>query len=123
MTVHFYLSLLPEALIVSMLTPEEFGTYYAVGSAKKSRGQAMFFEVDPSFRHPYFKIDDAVARCVPHDDGTPKRSIYVSVYRVLEHMDINALQELYLTTQDGRTLGLKSSTHQPASAEGLHLYQ
>jgi len=123
MTVHFYLSLLPEALIVSMLTPEEFGTYYAVGSAKKSRGQAMFFEVDPSFRHPYFKIDDAVARCVPHDDGTPKRSIYVSVYRVLEHMDINALQELYLTTQDGRTLGLKSSTHLPASAEGLHLYQ
>lgn len=123
MTVHFYLSLLPEALIVSMLTPEEFGTYYAVGSAKKSRGQAMFFEVDPSFRHPYFKIDDAVARCVPHDDGTPKRSIYVSVYRVLEHMDINALQELYLTTQDGRTLGLKSSTQLPASAEGLHLYQ
>ena len=123
MTVHFYLSLLPEALIVSMLTPEEFGTYYAVGSAKKSRGQAMFFEVDPSFRHPYFKIDDAVARCVPHDDGTPKRSIYVSVYRVLEHMDINALQELYLTTQDGRTLGLKSSTTLPASAEGLHLYQ
>lgn len=123
MTVHFYLSLLPEALIVSMLTPEEFGTYYAVGSAKKSRGQAMFFEVDPNFRHPYFKIDDAVARCVPHDDGTPKRSIYVSVYRVLEHMDINALQELYLTTQDGRTLGLKSSTELPTSVEGLHLYQ
>jgi len=42
MTTHFYLSLLPEALIVSMLDPEEFGTYYAVGSAKKSRGQAMF---------------------------------------------------------------------------------
>ena len=123
MTVHLYLSLLPEALIVSMLSPEEFGTYYAVGSAKKSRGQAMFFEVDPNFRHPYFKIEDAVARCVPHDDGTPKRSIYVSVYRVLEHMDINALQELYLTTQDGRTLGLQSSTALPASAEALHLYQ
>ncbi len=123
MTVHFYLSLLPEALIVSMLSPEEFGTYYAVGSAKKSRGQAMFFEIDPNFRNPYFKIDEAVSRCVPHDDGTPKRSIYVSVYRVLEHIDLTALKELYLTTQDGRTLGLSPSDQIPSSTEGLHLYQ
>ena len=42
MTIHFYLSLIPEALIASMLSPEEFGNYYAVGSKKKSRGQAMF---------------------------------------------------------------------------------
>lgn len=42
MAIHLYLSLLPEALIASMLSPEDFGTYYAVGSAKKSRGQAMF---------------------------------------------------------------------------------
>jgi hypothetical protein len=26
-TVHFYLSLIPEALIASMLSPEEFGSY------------------------------------------------------------------------------------------------
>ena len=123
MAIHFYLSLLPEALIVSMLSPEEFGTYYAVGSAKKSRGQAMFFEVDSNFRHPYFKIDQAIARCVPHEDGTPKRSIYVSVYRVLEHIDLNALQDLYLVTQDGRTLALKSSAEIPTSDEALHLYQ
>ncbi len=44
MTVHLYLSMLPEALIASMLSPEEFGIYYAVGSQKKSRGQAIFFE-------------------------------------------------------------------------------
>ena len=94
MTTHFYLSLLPEALIVSMLDPEEFGTYYAVGSAKKSRGQAMFFEVAPTFRHPYFRIEEALKRCVPHEDGSPKASIYVSVYRVLEHVDIDALMSL-----------------------------
>ncbi len=123
MTTHFYLSLLPEALIVSMLDPEEFGTYYAVGSAKKSRGQAIFFEVDPTFRHPYFRIDEALKRCVPHEDGSPKASIYVSVYRVLEHVDIDALMDLYLTTQDGRTLGLKSSDQLPPADEGLHLYQ
>ena len=35
--IHLYLSLIPEALIASMLTPEEFGVYYAVGTANKSR--------------------------------------------------------------------------------------
>ena len=123
METHFYLSLLPEALIVSMLSPEEFGSYYAVGSAKKSRGQAMFFEVDPSYRNPYFHTEEALKRCVPHEDGRPKASIYVSVYRVLEHIDPAALMDLHLTTQDGRTLALKASDNLPAGEDGLHLYQ
>lgn len=123
MTIYLYLSLLPEALIASMLSPEEFGTYYAVGSVKKSRGQAMFFEVDPTFRDPYFRVDDAYARCVPHEDGSLKASVYISVYRVLEHMDFNALKHLYLTTMDGRTLELSPSNEIPNSGEQLHLYQ
>jgi len=86
MTTHFYLSLLPEALIVSMLDPEDFGTYYAVGSAKNLAGEAMFYEVDPTFRHPYFRIDEALQALCAHEDGSPKASIYVSVYRVLEHI-------------------------------------
>jgi len=59
MAIHLYLSLFPEALIASMLSPEDFGTYYALGSAKKSRGQAIFFEVDPDYRHSHFKIDES----------------------------------------------------------------
>ena len=47
MKIHLYLSLNPEALIASHLAPEEFGAYLAVGTQKYSRGQAMFFEVDP----------------------------------------------------------------------------
>ena len=31
MSVHLYLSLIPEALIASMLPPEEFVQYYATG--------------------------------------------------------------------------------------------
>ncbi|MCX7683284.1 MAG: hypothetical protein N2508_15185 [Anaerolineae bacterium] len=123
MTVHLYLSLIPEALIASMLDPEEFGAYYAVGSAKKSRGQAIFFEVDPSFRHEYFDIDEGIRRCVPHEDGTPKASIYISVYRVLEHVSLDAIMKLYLVTQDGRTLGLDSSEELPEETGKLHLYQ
>ena len=123
MAVHLYLSLIPEALIASMLTPEEFGVYYAVGTTKKSRGQAIFFEIDPDFRHDYFDIEEGIRRCVPHEDGTPKRSIYISVYRALEHVSLKAVQKLYLVTQDGRTLGLEPSEGLPEETDGLHLYQ
>ena len=61
MTVHLYLSLIPEALIASMLPPEEFGVYYTVGYTKKTSGQAMFVELDPDFRHDFFRIDAGLA--------------------------------------------------------------
>ena len=123
MTVHLYLSLIPEALIASMLTPEEFGVYYAVGSQKKSRGQAIFFEIDPSFRSDFFDVQTAVERCVPHEDGSAKQSVYVSVYRVLENIPMDAIQNMYLTTSDGRTLALEKSKALPADGDGLHLYR
>jgi len=113
----------PEALIASMLAPEDFGVYYAVGSQKKARGQAIFFEVDPNFRNKELNIEEGFRRCVPHEDGSPKRSIYISVYRVLEHVDLKAVGSLYLTTQDGRTLGIDQSKDVPSNGTGLHLYQ
>ena len=61
MDVHLYFSLIPEALIASMLPPERFGQYYATGHKFKSKGQALFFEIDPDFRHEYFEIDQAYA--------------------------------------------------------------
>ncbi len=123
MTVYLYLSLIPEALIASMLTPEEFGAYYAVGSKKKSSGQAIFFEVNPDFRSKYFRVQEGLSRCTPHEDGTPKASIYISVYRVLEHVPIQELGQLFITTPDGRTLGLKHSDDLPSNDDGLHLYK
>jgi hypothetical protein len=122
-SVHLYLSLIPEALIASMLSPEEFGIYYAVGSKKKSSGQAIFFEVNPDFRSKYFRIQEGLSRCVAHEDGTPKSSIYISVYRVAEHVPISELGKLYLVTQDGRTLGLDYSEDIPSNENGLHLYK
>jgi hypothetical protein len=126
--------MIPEALIASMLTPQEFGVYYAVGSAKKARGQAIFFELDPDFRHDYFPIEEGISRCVPHEDGSSKRSIYISVYRVLEHVPLDVIRGLYLVTQDGRVLELESSEaflddlvqsgcKRGEATEGLHLYQ
>ena len=121
MTMHLYFSLIPEALIASMLTPEQFGQYYATGHKYKSKGQAIFFEVDPTFRHEFFNIDEGLARCIPHPDGTPKNSVYISVYRVLEHIPVSALGKLYLTTAYGHTLGLDPGKITPREGPGLHL--
>ena len=88
MSLHLYFSLIPEALIASMLPPEEFGQYYATGHKFKSKGQALFFEIDPTYRHEYFDIDGCYARCVPKASGAPKNSIYVSMYRVMEHLTV-----------------------------------
>lgn len=123
MTVHLYMSLVPEALIASMLSPEEFGVYYAVGTKKKARGRAIFCELDPDFRHDFFRIEEGIDRCVPHEDGTPKASIYISVYRVLEHVDLDAILKLYLVTQDGRVLALDPDKAYPDDPDSLHLYQ
>ena len=123
MGTHLYLSMIPEALIASMLTPEEFGVYYAVGTEKKSRGQALFFEIDPDFRHADLPIDQGIKRCVPHEDGSPKRSVYITVYRALERISLDAIRKLYLVTQDGRILGLEPEAKIPSDPAGLHLYQ
>ncbi len=123
MTVHLYLSLIPEALIASMLPPEEFGQYYATGHQYKSKGQAIFFEIDPSFRNEFFNIDDAFARCVPHPDGKPKNSVYVSVYRVLEHIPVSVIGKLYLSTAYGQTLALSRNDSARIETGTLHMYQ
>jgi hypothetical protein len=123
MTVHLYMSLIPEALIASMLPPEEFGTYYSVGSKKKTRGQAMFIELNPDFRHEYFDIEQGIARCVPHHDGSPKKSVYIATYRVLEHVPLTDVKTLYLVTKFGETLPLKRSYDYPSKEAGLYMYQ
>ena len=121
MNYHLYLTLIPEALIASMLNPEEFASYYAVGERGKSNGQVLFIEIDPSFRNDFFQVDKGIARCVPTEDGLPKSSVYISIYRVLEHIPISAMGSLYYVTRDGRAL---KADKIPATnnESGLHLY-
>ena len=118
-----YYSLIPEALIASMLPPEKFGQYYATGHKFKSKGQAVFFEIDPNYRHPYFDIDGCYKRCVSKADGSPKNSIYVSMYRVTEHLTVSVLGKMYLTTAMGETLGLSRGDTLPKVEPELHMYQ
>jgi hypothetical protein len=106
-----------------MLNPEEFGNYYALGSHKRSRGQAIFFEIDPDKAGDALNRADAEARCVPHEDGSPRKSSYLKIYRALESLPTEALSTLYLTTDDGRTLALNPGEYTAEEDRPLHLYQ
>ncbi len=117
-----YLSATPESLVASHLPPVEFGNYLAVGTKKRTRGQALFFELDPE------KMKDLPTgylekRLVPYENGEPKRSLYLSIYRVFEHTPLEALKSLYLVTDDGKVLELISRTFKPLEQDAVHLYQ
>lgn len=123
---YLYLSLFPEALVASQLPPEAFGTYYAVGDRKRSRGQALYFEVDPARCGAAIDLRLMDERCVPEPDGTLKRSVYLAIYRVLERVPVEALGRLYLATDDGRVLALSEAplpAPDPSAPPALHLYQ
>jgi len=123
MAVHLYLSMIPEALIASMLPPMEFGIYYAVGTEKKSRGQAQFFSVQRNFSSDYFPMSEIESRCVPHPNGEPKHSVYLSVYRVLEHVPLSSIGNLYLATRDGRVLEIAPTRDIPPFPKEYRMYQ
>jgi len=122
---HIYLSATPEALIASMLPPLEFGEYLSTGTKKQNRGQAIFFEVDLAQIESLIDMESLNKRCVPHPDGKPKNSVYLSVYRVLEKIPLAALMSLYLTSDNGYTLELKKHSYDSAkkTKSQLHLYQ
>ena len=121
---YLYLSLIPESLVASMLPPAEFGAYMATGTLKRPHGQSMFFQVKPDARLDGFDLAAAEQRCVPHDDGRPKHSVYLGVYRVLERVPREALGDLYLTTAHGKVLAISpADAAGPERAAGYHLYQ
>ncbi|MFP4364887.1 MAG: hypothetical protein ACLFR1_13575 [Spirochaetia bacterium] len=124
MKIHYYFSIFPmEALIASQLEPEEFGSYMATGSKKGTAEQLMFIELTEEFGS-FFDWDYAHKHCVVHKDGRPKNSSYLSVYRVLENIELDKLGAMYLVTKDGRSLKLeKSGYEEPDTSVSYNLYQ
>jgi len=120
---YFYLSLMPESLVVSMLPPEEFGRYLATGTHKRPHGQAMFFQLKPDLQTDYFDLSDIDQRCVPHPDGQPKHSVYLAIYRVLENIPMEAIGSLWLVTAHGCALELPQSQPPSEFPGKYHLYQ
>jgi hypothetical protein len=122
---YLYLSITPEALIGSMIPPVEFGEYLATGTKKRNKGQAIFFEIDPDMVRDLIDTAYLDKRCVRQNDGSPKHSVYLSVYRVLEMVPLKAFRSLYLTTDNGIVLELQPKPYDPSvePPDVLHLYQ
>lgn len=117
---HIYQILSPNpALVASQLSPELFAKYYTSGSTRYYAGKVVFAEIDLAFRHPFFNIEDGLAAMIPHDDGRPKATRFISSYRVLEHIDFNAIRKLYLTTAEGFAIGLESAAYGKAHQPGF----
>lgn len=112
----------PEALVASQLPPLEFGNYLATGTRKRLRGQAIFLELDPA-KMKDLPLEHMNQRLVPYSNGEPKRSVYLSIYRVLENTPLEAMKNLYLVTDDGKVLELEASTFKPVKQDVIHLYQ
>ncbi|PIR15540.1 MAG: hypothetical protein COV48_13795 [Elusimicrobia bacterium CG11_big_fil_rev_8_21_14_0_20_64_6] len=122
---HLYVIVHPvNALVASQLPPEKFAEHYTIGSSKHYEGKVIFGELDPSFRDKYFEIDHYLKETVPHPDGSPKKTKFISSYAVLEHIDLKALKSLYLVTTDGKSLRLKPKPYTAVNEPGMvRVYQ
>lgn len=122
--IYYYLTVYPmEALIASQLEPKKFASYMALGSRKGSAEQLIFISVNPECSDA-FDWKHALEHCTEKSDGSPKNSVYLSVYRVLEHIPLEALGTCYLVTRDGLTLPIEKDDSGKCSAKApFHLYQ
>lgn len=123
-TPHLYMICYPnEALVLSHLEYEQFAYRYCYGTTSYHSGKLIFAEIDINYRNDYFKIDEALDVMKPHDDGGPKASKYVSSYRILEHIEIDAVQTLFLVNGDGSCFPLSPGKYDPKEEDSdLHIY-
>ncbi len=124
MQTHYYLSVFPlEALVASQLDPAQFGRYMSTGKKNGSFERIIFIEIEGEVGDA-FDWKYARARCVPHDDGEPKNSVWVTVYRALERVTLNQLRSMYLVTADGRSLELPPARIKSSEdTRGYYVYQ
>jgi len=125
---HLYCLAYPmEALVASMLPPDEFASYLALGTRKIARGKVIFLEVRPGFASDRFDWAKARRECVPDSAGRPKSSVYLGVYRVLENIPLEAVARVHLVTRDGRNLSIDAqriaSAPDHPRRKNFYLYQ
>lgn len=122
---HLYMIVFPiNALVASQLEPDKFGEHYTIGSAKHYNGKVIFAELDINFRNDYFKIDEYLEKTVPHSNGEPKKTKFIKSYNVLEHVDLSAIQKLFLCTTNGKVLPIEPKEYTAYNEPGLiRIYQ
>jgi hypothetical protein len=109
---HLYAIFYPNpALIASQYTPDQFCGHFRSGSTRYYGGKMIYAEIDLDFRDPYFDIEGGLAALIPHEDGRPKATKFISSYRVLEHISFGALKNLYLANPDGTSFALNEAVY------------
>jgi hypothetical protein len=108
-----------QALVASQLAPEAFARHYLIGSIRHYSGKLVFADIDINFRHPYFDIDGAMERLIPHEDGSPKHTKFICSYRVMEHMDFDMIKSLYISTSEAHVLELKPKEYDKVHQSGF----
>lgn len=111
---HLYMILYPnQSLVLSQLPPAEFVLRYSYGTTSHYEGKMIFAELDINYRNPYFPLDEALSELKPHEDGRPKASKYVSSYRILEHVELDAIQQVFLCNADGTFMAIEAGPYTP----------
>ncbi|MDA1044194.1 MAG: hypothetical protein O3C57_03110 [Verrucomicrobia bacterium] len=104
---NLYLILYPNpSLVGSQYGPEEFSKHYHIGSTRFYSGKLIFAEIDIAFRNDYFDIEGCLKALVPHADGSPKATRFVCSYRAMEHVDINAIRRLHISTLSSEIISI-----------------
>lgn len=112
------------ALVASNLPPEEFGRHYTVGSSRFYQGQVIFAQIQDDYRHDFFRIEELLKEVVPNEAGRPKRTKFIATYRVLEHIDLTAFMDLYVTSVAGKVLRLQQAPYERDHQSGfIRTYQ
>lgn len=122
---NLYMIVFPiNALVASQLNPYQFAEHYTIGSTKHYRGKVIFAEIDIKFRDQYFDIDYYLSQTVPHENGQPKKTKFISSYAVLEHVDLKAIKHLYLVTPNGKALQIDPAEYTAKNDPGMvRVYQ
>ncbi|MGE5683026.1 MAG: hypothetical protein ACM34K_19365 [Bacillota bacterium] len=122
---HLYMIVFPiNALVASQLEPERFGEHYTMSSAKHFSGKVIFAEIDINYRNDYFDLERYLDLTVPHEDGSPKRTKFISSYKVLENVDLSAIKRLFLVTVNGKVLPIEPAEYTAYNEPGLiRIYQ
>lgn len=108
------------ALIGSQLDPQAFAEHYKFGSVKHFEGKIVFAEIDINYRNAYFDIEQILKQVVPHEeDGRPKATKFIKTYRVLEHIDLSAIKNVFLVNANSSLLALEKHTLDPTREEGI----
>jgi hypothetical protein len=117
---HLYMIVYPiNALVASQLDPEKFGEHYTVGGSKHYSGKVIFAEIDINYRNNCCEIEKYLDMTVAHEDGSPKKTKFIKSYGVLEDMDIEAIQTLYLCTSNGKVLPIEAKEYTAVNEPGL----